>query len=57
MSKNDELRKSEAYHGSVPGQNIRLEQDGEDLIPDYDENGAMFVVDPKDGERTYIIWS
>jgi hypothetical protein len=57
MSDNDEVRKSIAYHGSVPGQYIMLEKDGEDLVPKYDTNGRMFVVDPKDGERTYIIWS
>lgn len=56
MSDNDEVRKSKAYHGSVLGQYIRLEEDGEDLTPEYDDNG-MFVVDPKDGEKTYIVWS
>ena len=57
MPNNDEVRKSIAYHGSVPGKNIMLEKDGEDLVPEYDEDGRMFVIDPKDGERTYIIWS
>jgi hypothetical protein len=56
MSDNDEVRKSIAYHGSVPGQYIMLEKDGEDLVPEYDDNG-MFVIDPKDGEKTYIVWS
>jgi hypothetical protein len=53
----DNIRKSEAYHGSTPGFVVRLESGGEDLVPKYDTNGRMFVVDPKDGERTYIIWS
>jgi hypothetical protein len=56
MPDNDEVRKSIAYHGSVPGKNIMLEKDGEDLIPEYDDNG-MFVIDPRDGEKTYIIWA
>jgi len=57
MPENSKMRESIAYHGSVVGQNIRLEQDGEDLIPEYDEQGRMFVIDPEDGERTYIVWS
>lgn len=52
-----ELRSVPAYHGSVPGRLIRLDPDGEDLEPVSDTKGRIFVIDPKDGERTYIIWS
>ena len=52
----DELRESTAYYGSTPGFVLRLEPEGEDLIPKYDTNDRVFVVDPKDGKRTYIVW-
>ncbi len=53
----DEFRTAGVYYGTNMDVEVRLETDGKDLIPQYDTQKRMFVIDPKDGKRTYLVWS
>ena len=53
----DTRRKKPCYWSSTPG-TILLAPDGEPLLIEVDpEDEALFVYDPEDGERTYLIFS